>query len=151
MNNFWKDLETGKQAERLFADIMKTKYGAKEVEFNTSKDKAILKEWDVKVTDKNGTTVTCEIKNDVLSNTTGNFAIEYWGTTSASGINATTAMYWVMLSNNVFYVFQTDKLKEYISKNRFKSVQINNGTAYCYLVPIKSVDGVVYKTIKVSE
>lgn len=150
MNDFYKDLETGKEAERLFAEIATVKLGATQVKFNTSNKKEVLREWDIKYTNTEGKEVTFEIKNDLLSTSTGNFAVEFWGTNHASGIDATTANYWVILSGAKFYIFKTKDLKQLISANRFRSLQINNGTAYCYLVPIETAKTVATKIIYLS-
>ena len=54
-----------------------------------------------------------------------------------------------MLSGSKFYIFKTDDLRNFIKQNRFKSIQINNGTAYVYLVPIAKATPVATKIIDV--
>lgn len=43
-NNFYSDLQKGKEAEELFAEVAKTKFGATNICFNTSNKKEVLRE-----------------------------------------------------------------------------------------------------------
>ena len=133
---FKADLEDGKWAETLFSKTAQNTLGATDIEFNNSKDVAVLREWDIRLTTKNGDVRTFEVKWDKRSTDTGNFAIEFFGRSSASGIEATKADYWVILSDNKFYIFSTAELKKLIRNNPFRSLCIGNGTAYVYLIPI---------------
>lgn len=147
MNNFLKDLQTGKEAEIQFSIIAERQLGATDIKFNTSKNRDELKKWDISYTNQDGKELTFEIKNDVLSEKTGNLAIEFWGRNSASGISTTTADYWVMLSCGQFLIFKTSRLREYIKNNKLRSLQIKNGTAYCYLLPINDAKLITSKIL----
>lgn len=135
-NNFTADLATGQQAERDFATVVQREFNATDIKFNTSLDVSELRKWDLSYCNRSGNRLTFEIKHDLLSTTTGNFAVEFFGRYAASGIDATTADYWTILSGDKFYIFKTTQLKELIKRNNFRSLRINNGSAYCYLIPI---------------
>lgn len=136
---FKQDLEIGRSAEKLFAWCAEKEFNATNIVYNTSLDVTELRKWDLQYTNTDNNQVTFEIKNDLLSTSTGNFAIEFFGRTAPSGIDATTADFWVILSNCKFYIFKTSTLKRFIEANRFRQIMINNGTAWCYLVPIEKV------------
>lgn len=146
-NTFKYDLEEGKSAEWWFCKCLKAEYNITETAFNESDVVSELRKWDIKGIDKEGKVATFEIKYDRKSETTGNFAIEYYGRTAPSGLSATTAKYWVILSADSFFIFDTLELISFIKNNSFSQIQINNGTAWCYLIPIEKAKQIV-KAIK---
>lgn len=146
-NTFKDDLEEGKSAEWWFCKCLKAEYNITETAFNDSDEVSELRKWDIKGWDEEGKAATFEVKYDRKSETTGNFAIEYYGRTSPSGLAATTAKYWVILSADSFYIFITQDLIELINNNTFPQIQINNCTAWCYLIPIEKAKEIV-KAIK---
>ena len=139
MNNFKQDLIAGKEVEQWFA-LLLAKAGHTNIEFNNSTDVSELIKWDIQCTQgKAGRTVRFEIKWDKKSTTTGNLALEFWGRSKPSGIDATTADYFVFLTNNEFFIFETKVLKNLVKNMNFTNLCINNGTAYCYLMPKEQV------------
>lgn len=149
-NNFKADLKTGQEAEKQFAECAEKELQATNIIFNTSTDVTELKKWDLKYTNTSGNEVTFEIKNDVMSSTTGNFAVEWYGSFDYSGISTTTANYWVILSNAKFYIFKTTELRKLIKDNNFRNLQINNKTAYCYLIPITKAAPLAVRIINIT-
>lgn len=146
-NTFNNDLETGKEAEWCFLEYLRKQFPTADLEFNESEDITELKKWDIKLTTEDNKTILFEIKFDKLSEYTKNFAVEYFGKTSASGISTTTSNYWVILSADNFYIFKTNELKSFISNNNFSQINISNGSAWCYLVPIEKAKQIVVSII----
>lgn len=144
---FINDLKEGKDTEWWFSEYLKTKFPTANIEFNTSDSITELRKWDIKLATTDGSVSLFEVKHDKKSAETGNFAIEYFGRTSQSGIAATTAKYWVILSSENFYIFKTQSLKELINNNNFRQINISNGTAWCYLVPIEKAKEIVVAII----
>ena len=76
---------------------------------------------------------TCEIKYDIMSEKTGNLAIEYWNSrqNKASGISATTSELWIQCirdgGNIVVFATRTKKLKEWMERNPPKRTILNAG------------------------
>ena len=135
---FLRDLAIGHEAEILFGEEMINRGHSKPF-FNCSKDIKELRGWDVEIVLSNGDTKRFEVKLDKMSKKTGNLALEFYGRNAPAGINATTADYFVFMSGSEFYVFEVFKLKEMVETGKYKSLQINNGTAWIYLLPIKDV------------
>lgn len=149
MNDFRKDLLVGQAAEKLFAETAQAQLGATNIRYNTSTDINELRKWDLVYTNTAGNDVTFEIKHDLLSTSTGNFAIEYWGYDKASGIDATTATFWVIQSGSKFYIFKTKDLKQLINTNNFRSTQIINGVNYVHLIPIEKAATVATRILNI--
>lgn len=146
-NDFNKDFKSGKEAEKWFANLLSAT-GNKNVEFNTSNDVSELTKWDIQCTNKKDKNIKFEIKWDKISTKTGNLALEFFSRTKPSGIAATTADFFVFLTNDEFYIFETKVLKELVSKMNFKSLCINNGTSYCYLMSKEIVKEYTHSIIK---
>ncbi len=60
---------------------------------------------------------TVEIKKDYKSHYTGNFYFEYNCFGKPSGLAVTTAELWVMTDREYFYLFDTEKLKNFMRVN----------------------------------
>ena len=135
---FRRDLLEGQQAEILFAEEMINRGHSKPF-FNRSKSIKELRGWDLEIVLSNGRLSRFEVKLDKMSSRTGNLALEFYGRSAPSGINATSADYFVFISGKEFYIFEVYKLKEMIETGKYKSLQINNQTAWIYLLPIKDI------------
>ena len=122
--------------------------------------KGRFKEYDGTVEFEDGTTATFEMKEDKSCRRTGNICVEYFGRSGASGINATTADYWLELIHSFdeqdhlkLTLSDTKKVKKFVddaakkerSLNWFRSITGgDNNSAYSYLVKEdKFMDNVV--------
>ena len=146
-NTFPSDLIGGLQAEAQFMELLKNS-GNTGILKNEAKETSELIKWDIQCTNKKGSHVRFEIKWDKMSTTTGNLALEFFGRSKPSGIDATTADYFVFLTGDEFFIYKTDNLKKMVRAMNFRSICINNGTAYCYLMPISKVREYTYNIVK---
>ena len=135
---FRKDLLEGQEAEILFGEEMINRGHSKPF-FNRSKNILELRGWDLEIVLSSGRLARFEVKLDRMSKKTGNLALEFFGRNAPAGIAATTADYFVFISGEEFYIFEVAKLKEMASTGKYRSLQINNQTAWIYLLPIKDV------------
>lgn len=69
--------------------------------------------------DIDGVTKTFEVKNELMVTKTGNVAIEYTSRGKDSGIQVTTADYWVEKIRNEFYLLPVAALKEHIQNREY--------------------------------
>lgn len=119
--NFDKDLKDGLQAEEEVKTLLKKHFNVGDSDIETLD----TKEYDIKIVSKN---LTFEVKNDLMAETTGNIAIEYKSRAKASGISVTKADYWIYKFAGVFYMIETNRLKEEVfeKKNYWRS-GVNGG------------------------
>ena len=119
--NFDKDLKDGLQAEEEVKKLLKKHFNVGGSDIETLD----TKEYDIKIVSKN---LTFEVKNDLMAETTGNIAIEYKSRAKASGISVTKADYWIYKFAGVFYMIETNRLKEEVfeKKNYWRS-GVNGG------------------------
>lgn len=119
--NFDKDLKDGLQAEEEVKKLLKKHFNVGDSDIETLD----TKEYDIKIVSKN---LTFEVKNDLMAETTGNIAIEYKSRAKASGISVTKADYWIYKFAGVFYMIETNRLKEEVfeKKNYWRS-GVNGG------------------------
>ena len=61
--------------------------------------------------------MTIELKRDVLSATTGNYAIEYLFKGKPSGISTTTSTIFAIQTDTHFHLYHTSKLKAFLKAN----------------------------------
>lgn len=112
MSNFKKDLKLGNHAE----NIVKNKLSLIFDDFRFNKDES--HDISAKYLNKE---YTFECKYDIMSEKTGNIAIEYFNTKKKqlSGIYATKADFWVIiLPGDEIYVSKTDIVKNYLNNNK---------------------------------
>jgi hypothetical protein len=116
---FTRDLKQGNFYEKKALDYFKwDKY---------TMSKGYFKEYDIKILDEEGNETKIEVKSDRLSSKTGNLCIEHKYKNKPSGIDATTADYWVYFvlygkGGNIYadvereecYVIPTKDLKELV-------------------------------------
>ena len=153
-SNFQADLELGHMVEMVVAEtiISNTPKGWK-VEYNEA-DKSLprqemlekLREYDFKLYNEKDK-FTFEVKFDDRCNDTGNFFIEYESYDKPSGINSTSATFFVIfLNDDEFYIFYTKELRKYVANNYDKTVIAYSGTALGYVIEkSKLLTGVSYK------
>lgn len=147
VNNFKADLISGKNVEDRVMEAMKKKY--KYLSNFITIDVHVLENPDMKLSDFDFSCVytkkdvckviTFEVKNDKMSERTGNFAIEFWNNYSniASGIESTKAEYYIIVDSQYYYMVRTDALKKYIEDNE-NIMKIKGGyenRASMYLIP----------------
>lgn len=140
---FLQDLAIGHQAENEFICTMTNKFSNyySNFETNNSTDLKELKKWDVKFNmNTTSETIFTEIKHDLKSEITGNFAIELTYKGEPSGLNATIAKYFIIKSGNIFYSFQTEFLKEVIKLNKYRIYNDYEKKHTLALIPIKDIE-----------
>lgn len=136
---FARDLKQGNFYEKKALDYFNWKT------YNITK--GYFKDYDIQIFDENGDETKIEVKSDRLSSKTGNLCIEYEYKNNSSGINSTTADYWVYFvlygkDGNIYndieredcYIIPTNELKELIKNCR----SVCGGDGYnskLYLLP----------------
>lgn len=138
---FITDLAVGKEAEEQLVQTLSSTYPHfSDFQYNTSTDLQQLKKYDFTFTGNTGS-YSVEVKHDVKSSTTGNFAFEYLYKNKPSGINSTEADFFAIKSGDQFYVFKTSELKKRLleTPHNWRKTDIINGTASIILVPIDEI------------
>jgi hypothetical protein len=106
MANFLKDLRIGESGQNLIISLLNDF----SLDVKTNKNN----EYDISCL-INDFFYTFEIKYDVMANSTGNIAIEYYNPKSdkPSGITATKANYWICILNpEQIYISTVENLKK---------------------------------------
>lgn len=80
------------------------------------------KEYDV-IGSLDGKTVTFELKNELMVQKTGNVAIEFECRGHKSGIDVTTADYWVESIRDGVYIIPTEELRQRIARQEFDMIK----------------------------
>lgn len=133
--NFNKDLIIGEQGERTVAQDLES-IGAKLITDNKNNSHDLIVE-------KDGTQLKYEIKTDVFcfpQFDTGNMFIEFECRGKKSGIEVTTADWFVMYYKylkEIWYI-KTDELKKLINDNQFFETEFSgdqNSNTRGYLIP----------------
>ena len=130
---FKQDLELGKKIEHIVCDhIIKKKYP------NSFVVDGYNKEFDIEIPEKG---VTVEVKYDQLSDKTGNYMFETEYDGKPSGIETTTANWWLQVDNQRTIWIDSTALK-YILKDIRVTKMGGIGDSKCkagYLVPINKI------------
>jgi hypothetical protein len=133
MNNigvqtFLEDEVKAREAEEEVLSLIQKKYK------NARKAEGNFKFYDIEVPD----ITTVEVKNDKRSEDTGNLYIEVSFNGQPSGIEASTAEWWVFVDSAHYYFIKRDSLDYLLRENR------------CFTRKIKGEDGTTeeYKLIK---
>ena len=100
-----EELKKGERIEIEFLKIIQKKYP------KARKIRGYWKDYDIYVPE---TGETYEVKYDIMSDRTGNFAFEYKHKGEWSGIATTKSNYWVQADEDYFYVFKTNDLKMFL-------------------------------------
>ena len=107
-----------------------------------------FKDYDIEFI-KNDKIIKVEVKCDRLAMKTGNIAIEYKYNNSDSGINTTTAKYWIYFiigSKDIVYKIPVKKLRKICPK--YRSVcGGDNKASLLYLIPINKLDKYIINEI----
>jgi len=129
LGKFEADLEASQAGVREFSRQIASR-GATNIILGDTK------EFDVKWT-QGKEVFTCEIKEDLLAEKTGNVAIEVSSRGKASGLSTTTADYYVYLIMGHFYMIKTEKLHAEIIRYNFRLVKGgDDNTSELYLIPL---------------
>lgn len=105
--NFTKDLKDGHDAEQ---EVVKRLCGPMGFQFHGSNDD---NKHDLTMSLFDGPKFTVEVKNDLRSKETGNIAIEFRSRGKFSGINTTTAKFWVYkYHDNRFRALNVEHLRK---------------------------------------
>lgn len=138
-NTWEQDIIDGQNAEKELANLLIGRYPKRWsiAIFNDSEDINILKGWDFRLIGKDN--IRFEVKYDKMSESTGNFAIEYKSGGSASGLFATESQIFAIKSGSAFYLFDTRMLRDYISNRNFKKATVFHGKTEIFLVPMDKI------------
>lgn len=128
----WKPkIEEGERAEYELLSHIQVIYK------QAYKKQGNFKEYDIFVSGDH----SIEVKNDIKSDSTGNFAIEYMCDGKPSVILTTKANWWVFADSLKFYFFETKRLFDWLlsNKNCYKKTKAGDidKEAMCLLVPKK--------------
>ena len=136
-SSFSADLKAGHAGEIVVANCLKKHYGAK-----SFTRKGSDKTFDFVLTDKNGGTITYEVKTDFRAEKTGNLFFEYRCNKKDSGLTATLAFRWAILIphlNSVLEFCPKDMWK-YLQESKHKNVNGGDGMRVSgYVVVITDV------------
>lgn len=109
---FSTDLKKGLEAEVLYAEHLLSQG------FKVIRTHGLNKDWDIGVYENNIILNTFEIKRDIISDRSGNLAIEVAFKGSKSGITATKADYLVIYAKGKVYELKTQEFKEWLILNK---------------------------------
>ena len=109
VQTFSKDLAIGESVEQELLQIIRKKY------INAEKIPGNHKTYDFYIPEVN---MTIEVKADLKSDQTGNFFIECEFNGEPSGIEATTAQWWILVDSTNYYFIETETLGYLIQMNR---------------------------------
>jgi len=114
---FALDIEVAQETEKQIAKLLQSELDCEIVKFGNTSD------YDILVT-KDGIERTIEVKEDFLSKTTGNLALEYESRGKLSGISVSKADYYlykVYLNYGIaeYWIIETDKLKSMVKFELF--------------------------------
>jgi hypothetical protein len=143
--NFHKDLARAEETEAEVAKILAKKAGPSYLEVSWGHGKAEL---DIQLTTIFGST-TFELKEDFAHAKYGNIAIEYWSRGKPSGINVTTAKFWIQKVHEQdgsmnLYMISCRKLRDMILYKRYKR-KVENGGDFDSGTKLFLFDGLMFK------
>ena len=132
VNKFYDvDLPYGEAGEKVVLEIIQKKYP------KAYKMQGNFKEYDIKIPE---TEETVEVKRDKQTDISGNAFIETYYNHNKSGINATTADYWIYVTKGYLYVLKASDIKLCIEHNSFFITErghiIDGIEVDAYLVPM---------------
>ncbi len=132
---FKESLSSGKQSENIVLKMVQNKYPKAYIK------EGYHKEYDIMIPEINK---TIEVKKDFKSQYTGNVVIEMEMNNRPSGLQTTTADWWVFHLNETEIVWITlERLKEMVELEGYKLVEfIGDGdeiSKQAYLVPKKDL------------
>ena len=144
MDNFYSDLNRGKQGEILAAKALEGR-GHKVIDVSNDW-KYRRKDIDFILTNKQGQTTTIEIKTDAASEYTGNVFIEYTNTNNEQHNYLGWLMYceaeyigFIQPNNKKAMIVSLDELKKNIQENSYRIASSYNATGF--LMPIGTLQG----------
>lgn len=119
-----KDLKKGQEAENELIEHLRS-IG---LDATLNEDFSLRYEYDV-IARKNDITITFEVKNDVMSDKTGNVALEFFNSKKKepSGLFRTTATYWVHKFNGSLYLSPVKTLLQFTSAVKPKRIVYSGG------------------------
>jgi hypothetical protein len=124
-STFDTDLLEAHEKENLFGKIFSE--SRHNCEITTSQDKGSFSDWDVKIyfTDHKKE-LTFEVKQDKMTQSTGNIAVEYQRTLKSGEIRPTCisiskADVWAYWVANSFWLIDTESLRQMIADKKYKA------------------------------
>lgn len=119
--DFKLDLDVAKKTEKKVSAILLENFGWTTKHIGSGKGYDLLLE-------KDGKHITVEVKEDFISDTSGNIAIEFESRRKPSGISVTSANYWVYVVHSPFYSefiwISTSKIRAIISNRLYKTLSV---------------------------
>ncbi len=133
-----KDMRDGDEAEQRLLAIFRDAglIGAKNIDPKTRKF------WDLEASSVKLTDFTVEVKNDRYAIKSGNIAVEIFNPKSLkdSGLSATKADLWAVMVGQEFWIAKTEKLREYVDKNKPLRIIHGAGDGNATILLFKSDD-----------
>lgn len=131
-NHFIGDLLNGQLVER---DLIKILQSRGNILLEHTINNGIDTRYDVKILTKTGTTTTIEVKDDKMSEFTGNLAIEFQCNNKPSGLSVSEADYYAIkttinnkgVKETMFILIRTQILKQFINDNNCRVVSGGDG------------------------
>ena len=155
IENTWEPYsEAGFEVENEFYELLK-KYHP-----NCVRQSGKFKEYDIKCEDpncvvkhKDKVPYYYEIKRDMKSHMTGNFAVEVSCKDIPSGITTTKSTFWVFVDGLYFWVIETDKLRRLTESKFAQSIDsvVNGGDSNLSLMVLISkteVESIVHALVE---
>lgn len=123
MKSFLSSLSVGKNGELAVIELLND-FGYSASKYDETKDYDIFFEYKKKK-------VYGEVKNDVMAEKTGNFAIEFWNVkkNTASGISNCKSHLWFHIAANQIWMANTQDLKTYTEQVAPKRIITMGGDA----------------------
>lgn len=127
MEKFWQDKAISDKVENKVADLLKTKYKLKNIEFNHDN------KYDISAFTQDNRHITFEVKSDSMVQMTGNIGLEYFNRGKPSGIATSQSDYYVyhlQLNSQMSVVgmIKTKDLKKLIQEKKYlRDVEAGDG------------------------
>lgn len=144
MDNFYSDLNRGKQGETLAAKALEAR-GHKVIDVSDDWNYRCA-DIDFVLTNKQGQTTTLEVKTDAASEYTGNVFVEYYNSNNQSHeyqgwFKYCEAEYigFIQPNNKKAMIVSFEELKQNIKENSYRSASSYNATGF--LMPISTLQG----------
>lgn len=132
---FFNDLKRGEDGEDFIIKKLQELYGGVAVKSGGAKG------WDFSLSNR-GWLITCEVKTDLMAVKTKNCFFETECNKKPSGLTSTTADRWAyLLPENCIYIFEPQKMLEWLKVNGRPIGGGDGGRAKGFLAKVSVVDG----------
>lgn len=138
---FKKMLKAGQNVEDKAIKLIEAEFKTKCTYRQTEKNYKLV-HYDFETDD--GTTY--EVKADFASVKTNNFFIEYEGYGKKSGLSISTATYHILNSDKLYYIIDTNVLKQLLNTGKYRRVSTNTETKG-FIIPVSVIKENCHKII----